>query len=184
MKTKHLVLIFLLICFGTLLAFGKFLVLDQLAVIDELQATYEGKEQELQTARNANADYEEIKENYLRYTSGYYTEDEATLTDRGTVLDVMEEELADVSGVTEINVDGNVITVNFAADATTDIQELESRLSDMEAVESVSYASSNMEEGVSSENSDMDDDSSLNESDTEEGSSLTITLVAAERSEN
>lgn len=91
--------------------FAKFAVIDPLAGSMGSSAQVAAAEEQLAQLKNENAHYAEVNEEYSRYVVTGLTEDERNLTDRVTVLNLLESKVMGVGFPSSIKVVGNAATV-------------------------------------------------------------------------
>ena len=114
--------------------FGKFAVADRYAKLNALEADLAAQKQKLEDTRAAYADYNEVQEQYNRYT---YTDFDRTIADRLDVMAILEREVFPVCDVGALSVTGLSLEEASA---------LISRLGTEPLVESVFVSTSNQTE--------------------------------------
>ena len=89
--------------------FTQFLVVNRLRKLNQLQGEVAVIQSEYDTKLRYLADYDEVKENYRRYTTEYLTKDKEKVVDREKIIHLLENS---VEGLGTINnymiVDNNV----------------------------------------------------------------------------
>lgn len=121
------ILIILLIAV-VLIAFGKFAVFDQLNRIQEAQRIHAIKQEELQTLKQQNASFEQVKEEYDRVTEWYMTEAEKAIIDKMDVLAMLEDDLKPYVEVKSISVNGTTISIQAGQTTMETVSEFLLRL--------------------------------------------------------
>lgn len=93
--------------------FTKFAVIDPLAVGMKSSADLVQAETELAQLKADNADYAEVNKQYARYVVTGLTDEERSLTDRDTMLDLLETTVMNVGYPASLKVVGNTATVTL-----------------------------------------------------------------------
>lgn len=139
--------------------FGKFAVADRYAKLNALEADLAAQKQKLEDTRAAYADYNEVQEQYNRYT---YTDFDRTIADRLDVMAVLEREVFPVCDVGALSISGKAVSLSVTGLSLEEASALISRLEAEPLVASVFISNSNQ-----------------TESDPEGSSSMTIQLADA-----
>lgn len=91
--------------------FAKFAVVDPLAGALDSSSQVAVAQAQLDELTAANADYAELNQKYARYVVTGLTEEELSLADRDTVLDLLEQKVVNVGYLSSLKVAGNTATV-------------------------------------------------------------------------
>lgn len=129
--------------------FSKFAVADRLAAVQRVQADLNALQQHKAELEESTAGYDELLEEYNRYSISWMTEEESQLVLRGDLLALIEEELMPKSQVRSISISGNVISVELGGITLDDTAHLVQRLYQLPSVSNVAVytASTKTESG-------------------------------------
>ena len=94
-----------------LAVFVKFAVYDQLAKINRAEQQYRVVETQLNAARQANNEYDEVKKQYDEVTDWYMTEEEKAVVDKSNVFRMLENDIMPYVGIRTVQIAGNTISV-------------------------------------------------------------------------
>lgn len=97
-------------------ALTKFGILDRLDKVAAARAELDGYLQQQSALEAQLADFQQIKENYQRYTRHYQTAEEAALIDRIALLKTLDSDAAGLVDITSVAVSGDSATVTITAD--------------------------------------------------------------------
>jgi Tfp pilus assembly protein PilN len=97
-------------------ALTKFGILDRLDKVAAARAELNGYLQQQSALEAQLADFQQIKENYQRYTNHYQTAEEAALIDRIALLKTLDSDAAGLVEITSVAVSGDSATVTITAD--------------------------------------------------------------------
>ena len=105
-------------------------ILDLLDQKTAAYASLASKQEQLVAISMQLTEYDEVAALYGRYSYGWMDESETSLVSRLDVLDLIEEKLAYVCNVSNVSVNGNVLTLNLSGvtldEISAIVQELES----------------------------------------------------------
>lgn len=103
------------VLFVVVVLFGlaKFLIIDVLAERNDTLERLEEAQRHLDYQLEAIADYDEVSDEYARYSYAFLVESQG-LHDRIEVLEMLENTVFQQSVVSNISITGNVISLNFS----------------------------------------------------------------------
>jgi hypothetical protein len=111
--------------------FAKFAILDPLAKRDVALGELTDKQTQLALINGKLAGYEELAQQYGRYSYGWMNETEVNLVSRMDVLQLVEQEIATKAIIDNMAVNNNVLTLNIHGitleQASTMVRSLEDR---------------------------------------------------------
>lgn len=97
-------------------ALTKFGILDRLDKVAAARAELEGNLQQQSALETQLADFQQVKEDYERYTKHYQTSEEAVLIDRIDLLKTLDSNAAGLVNITSVAIAGDSATVTIIAD--------------------------------------------------------------------
>ena len=119
----------LVLIFGAL--FAKFAILDPLAKRDVALGELTDKQTQLALINGKLTGYEELAQQYGRYSYGWMNETEVNMVSRMDVLQLVEQEIATKAIIDNMAVNNNVLTLNIHGitleQASTMVRSLEER---------------------------------------------------------
>ena len=111
--------------------FAKFAILDPLAKRDVALGELTDKQTQLALINGKLTGYEELAQQYGRYSYGWMNETEVSMVSRMDVLQLVEQEIATKAIIDNIAVNNNVLTLNIHGitleQASTMVRSLEDR---------------------------------------------------------
>lgn len=125
------------------LGLAKFLVLDVLAERNEAVAKLDAVQSQVELQLKEIADYDEVSGEYVRYSYKILV-DEQGLNDRLEVLDMLEKTVYKNSGITNVSIVGNVVSLNFSG---LDLNETAQLIQEIQSYEMVSSVQVNNQTG-------------------------------------
>ena len=145
---KLIPLLLVLIVLASL--FGKFAVADRLAEVDLAQAELNALQQRKANLEAATAGYEELSQEYARYSTGWMTEDEQAAVTRAEMLSLIESELMPGSRVQRVSASSNILSVELSGVTLEDTSRFVKRLYQRPDVTNVAVytASTKYEPGI------------------------------------
>lgn len=90
--------------------FGKFAVYDRYAALEDAENELASQKQQLQDTLDAMSDFNEVQENYNKYS---YTGYDRTIADRLDVLDLLERQVFPVCEVQSMAISGKTINMSL-----------------------------------------------------------------------
>ena len=129
--------------------FAKFGFLD---LIDKKGDAYSDLAQKQETYSAVNArliGYDELADQYGRYSYGWMTDTEASLVDRMDVLDILENTIYPVAHIQDFAVNNNILAVNISGLTLDQTSALVQQLEDHPLISSVSVYSATSEDPTS-----------------------------------
>lgn len=117
--------------------FCKFAVIDRLTALSEARSKYETAARELNEAKAQVADFKEVQEQYVRYTSNFKSDEEKALADRKAALDLIQNAAKDLAEVKTVNIIGNTAVLQIRTGTLEDVRTLCTRLEANEGVISI-----------------------------------------------
>lgn len=133
---------------AVLLVFFKFGFMDPMAERSNAYIALTRKQGELEDIQDRLDDYEELKQQYDRYSYGRMNESEINLVNRMEVMDLVEKEIASIAFVENFAVNNNVLTLNIYGITLEQASTLVNRLESNGLVESASVNSASAADGV------------------------------------
>lgn len=121
-----------------LLVFAKIGLLDPLQQKAQAYETLSQKQSQLDALSTRLADYEELRQQYLRYGTSLMTQQEAALSSRSDVLTLVEQTMSGRATIQELTVNLNILTIHIC-DVT--LEEAGSIVTALESSPLVSSAS-------------------------------------------
>lgn len=118
------------------LALVKFLIVDVLNERSQALQKVEDAQILLEQQMDVLADYDEISEEYVKYSFRILVED-MNIYDRMEILEMLEETIFADAKVSHLSIMGNVISVNFSGTDLNRTAQLIERLQEYEMVSSV-----------------------------------------------
>lgn len=125
------------------LGLAKFLVVDVLAERNEAVAKLDAVQSQVELQLKEIADYDEVSGEYVRYSYKILV-DEQGLNDRLEVLDMLEKTVYKNSGITNVSIVGNVVSLNFSG---LDLNETAQLIQEIQSYEMVSSVQVNNQTG-------------------------------------
>ena len=111
--------------------FAKFAILDPLAKRDAALAELSNKQTQLSLINGKLTGYDELAQQYGRYSYGWMNETEVNMVSRMDVLHLVEQEIATKAIIDNMAVNNNVLTLNIHGitleQASTMVRSLEER---------------------------------------------------------
>ena len=120
--------------------FGKFAVLDRYAVLAEAESVLVQEQKQLEALRASYADFDEVQAEYNRYT---YADFDRTIADRQDILMLLEKYVFPVSGMTQLSVSENLVTMTLTGMTFEEISTLTDRLEKDPLVDHVFVSNAN-----------------------------------------
>lgn len=124
--------------------FAKFAVIDPLASSMASSNDVAAAQARLDALTAENADYAELNAQYDRYVVPGLTEEEQDLTDRDTVLDLLQQKVMDVGYLSSLRVVGNTATVTCLG---ADLNQVSALVENLETDERVSHVTVSTAQG-------------------------------------
>ena len=101
--------------------FAKFAIYDRYAKLNEAEAQLAQEKEYLENLRAGFADFDEVQEEYNRYT---YAEFDRTIADRQDVLELLEKHVFPVSGMRQLSVSAKSVTMTLTGMTLDEISVL------------------------------------------------------------
>ena len=117
--------------------FAKFGVIDRFAALSETRSRYEAAQTQLAELNSSLSDYDQVQEDYYRYTKHYLTADELALMDRVELLDLLETKSRNLAYITSVSITGNAAVIKVRADTLADVATLRLSLEKADGVTGV-----------------------------------------------
>lgn len=108
--------------------FAKFAIIDRYAKLDAFRAEVNEVQQQLTLMQNKLAGFDEVQDQYRRYTDHYKTEEEASLVDRGDIIEIIEKNVMTVGKCPSINVKGNSVSIVVQVEALEEVATIRENL--------------------------------------------------------
>ncbi len=121
---------------------GKFAVADRYAALGRAESELEDRKRQLQETREAYADYDQVKDQYNRFT---YTGFDRTIADRLDVLDILEREVFPVCEVQSIAISGRAVNLSVTDLSLSEASALKDSIETDPLVESFFVSTANHE---------------------------------------
>lgn len=125
--------------------FAKFAVVDPLASSMASSNDVAAAQARLDALTAENADYAELNAQYDRYVVPGLTSEEQDLTDRDTVLDLLQQKVMDVGYLSSLRVVGNTATVTCLG---ADLNQISALVENLETDKRVSHVTVSTAQGV------------------------------------
>ena len=129
------------------LGLAKFLVVDVLVERNEAVSKLETVQAQVESQMKEIEDYDEVSAEYVRYSYKILV-DEQGLHDRLDVLDMLENTVYKNSGITNVSIVGNVVSLNFAG---LDLNETAQLIQEIQSYDMVSSVQVNNQTGNTSD---------------------------------
>lgn len=139
-QPKRVIPVVLVIVIAALL-FAKFGFMDPIA---KKSAAYTDLAQKQDTLSKISAqlvDYDELADQYGRYSYGWLTETEASLVDRMDLLEILETTISPVAVVKDFAINNNIVAVNLSGITLDETSVLVKELESDPRIESVTVYS-------------------------------------------
>lgn len=137
----------LIAVFALAVLFGKFAVADRLIQASKMQTQASILTQRRNTLLAETAGYDELYDEYHRYSTGWMEDNEKLLVRRSEMLDLIESMLMPQSTVREINASGNTLSVTLGGVTLDDTSRFVQALYARDDVENVAvYTASTKDE--------------------------------------
>lgn len=124
--------------------FAKFAVVDPLASSMASSNDVAAAQARLDALTAENADYAELNAQYDRYVVPGLTAEEQDLTDRDTVLDLLQQKVMDVGYLSSLRVVGNTATVTCLG---ADLNQISTLVENLETDKRVSHVTVSTAQG-------------------------------------
>lgn len=124
--------------------FAKFAVVDPLASSMASSNDVAAAQARLDALTAENADYAELNAQYDRYVVPGLTAEEQDLTDRDTVLDLLQQKVMDVGYLSSLRVMGNTATVTCLG---ADLNQISTLVENLETDKRVSHVTVSTAQG-------------------------------------
>ena len=113
-------------------------VVDRLNKLNELQQENSRLEAQLDTLNEQLSGYEELEQEYRRYTTGYLREEEQGLLSRAVIFAMLDECTEGIANITDISITGNQVGLNVNGMVSLeDIDIIQDRLKEMPNVDEI-----------------------------------------------
>ena len=126
--------------------FAKFAVYDRYQKLNDAQGRLSQLKSEEAALLSSMADYDDVQQEYNKYSVGWMTDDEKALVFKSDMLKLMEEELAPGGRITEIASSGNVLTCKIAGITLDETSSIVNKLYERGDVLNVAVSSAQSEE--------------------------------------
>ena len=138
--------LYVLFVLVVLLGLAKVLVYDLWVKVDNARTAYEAVESRLEDAMAELADYDEVKEEYQRYSA---TDEERELIDRMEVLALLDDAVGATAQLSSVAMSGRVVQVQFSQVTLAQTADIVRRLEASPIVEriTVNTAATTQEDG-------------------------------------
>lgn len=114
--------------------FSKYCVSAQLQKADAAESYYNQKLRELQKLQEDNEQFGDVRVEYSHYGNGFLTEEESSLQDRVTMLNVIDQRVHTTGGIQNIKITDNVAQINLGVSDANYIPEIIKALEESEFV--------------------------------------------------
>ena len=121
-------------------AFAKFGVVDVMAASSEGNARVASAQAQLSALEQSNANYAELQERYALYAANSLSDEEKALVDRGVVLDLLQNFVANVADLQAVSISGNTMLLQFANVSLEDASRVVASLESSDQVANVSMS--------------------------------------------
>ena len=121
-------------------AFAKFGVVDVMAASSEGNARVASAQVQLSALEQSNANYAELQERYALYAANSLSDEEKALVDRGVVLDLLQNFVANVADLQAVSISGNTMLLQFANVSLEDASRVVASLESSDQVANVSMS--------------------------------------------
>lgn len=138
----------LLIIAIIMVIFVKFGILDPMVQRADAYDELAVKQEQYVQAQTRLEGYEELVEQYGRYSYGLMNENEINLVNRMEVLELLEEEIASVAYIQNFAVNNNVLTLNIYGITLDDASNMVNRLESNSLVTKATVNSASANDGV------------------------------------
>lgn len=142
-----------LVVFALALIFGKFAVADRLGRVSAEREALAELETRMQELTEQTADFDEVREEYSKYSNKWMTDGERATVDRLQAVAIVEEELMGDARVLRYSVADNVLSVDIGGATLATASNFVSRLEARDEVAGVEVYTANnqLSSGVGSE---------------------------------
>lgn len=112
-------------------------VVDRLAKLAQLQQQNSALKTQLEQLDEKISNYDEVLEEYRRFTTSYLSEDEAGLVGRERIFDMLDESTEGIGNITSISIEGNQVGVIVDMSSLEDIDTIQDRLNSMVNIDEI-----------------------------------------------
>ena len=106
----------------------KFGVAGRLAQLSMLESEVSSMQSYSETLNEQLTDYDEILEQYKRYTKNFETEDEAYLASRTKVLDLVQDAISGLGSMESVTIKGNSASIKIRVSTLEDFATVRERI--------------------------------------------------------
>lgn len=131
--------LFALAMVGVLL-FAKFGVVDFIGAASAASGKVAAAQAQLTELQAANADFQELQEQYAAFAVNNLTDEEKVLADRGEVLALLANTVANSADLQSVQISGNTVQLQFANTSLDDVSRVVASLENEELVAGVSMS--------------------------------------------
>jgi len=131
-------------------AFSKFGVMDRLSEVDRLNGEVNTRQYELDAMNTLLESYDEVYEEYSRYSVSWMNEEERNLVSRTEALSLIDEIVAKSTSVTRITISGNSVSAELFGITLADTSSLVDELKARDNVKDVMVYTASSDDGSSS----------------------------------
>lgn len=131
--------LFALAMVGVLL-FAKFGVVDVIGAASAASGKVATAQTQLTELQAANADFADLQEQYAAFAVNNLTDEEKVLADRGQVLALLANTVANSADLQSVQISGNTVQLQFANTSLDDVSRVVASLENEELVAGVSMS--------------------------------------------
>lgn len=112
-------------------------VVDRLAKLAQLQQQNSALNTQLEQLEEKASAYDEVLEEYRRFTTSYLADDEKGIVSRERVFDMIDESVEGIGSVDSISIEGNQVGVTVEMSSLEDIDTIQDRLNSMDNINEI-----------------------------------------------
>ena len=141
-NTSPVVLVILAIFLAAMVfVIYKFGVAGRLAQLSSLENEVSSMRTYSNTLSEQLTDYDEILEQYKRYTKNFETEDEAYLASRTKVLDLVQDAISGLGSMESVTIKGNSASIKIRVSVLEDFATIRKRMEKIDWISNVTVTS-------------------------------------------
>ncbi len=106
-------------------------VVDRLSYLARLQAENSALKAQLEAVNEKTAEYDEVLEDYRRFTTSYLSEDEKGIVSRERIFSMIDESTEGIGSIKHISIESNQVALTVDISSLEDIDIIQDRLNDM-----------------------------------------------------
>ena len=112
-------------------------VVDRLAKLASLQQQNAQLKTQLEQLDDTASSYDEVLEEYRRFTTSYLADDEKGMVSRERIFAMLDESTEGIGNITSISIEGNQVGVIVDMSSLEDIDTIQDRLNGMENINEI-----------------------------------------------